>query len=146
MAILTLVVARIILPSLLVSRVDDLELGVRLLVQIIDSLLIGRQLQLVLGNTLLSADKRRYCRLILVEPALRLLLMSALELCTDDTFYVVLQIRRAHRSFNLAKIPSASLSSQLRRWELWCSRILLILLGATSNAGFCTSILTEDCA
>ena len=59
MAVLTLMAA---LPSLLVRRVDDLELGVRLLVQIIDSLLIGRQLQLVLGNTLLSADKNPYFR------------------------------------------------------------------------------------
>ena len=73
MAILALVVVRVGLPSLLVRRVDDLKVGVRLLVQIVDSLLIGRQLQLVLGNTLLPAYKRRYCRLILVEPALRLL-------------------------------------------------------------------------
>ena len=70
--------------------------------------------------------------------------MSALELCTDDTLDVVLQVGRAHRSFNLAKIPSASLSSHVRWWELRCSRILLILLGATSKAGFRTSILTED--
>ena len=73
MAILALVVVRVGLPSLLVRRVDDLEVGVRLLVQIADSLLIGRQLQLVLGNALLSAYERRDCRLILVEPALRLL-------------------------------------------------------------------------
>ena len=73
MAILALVVIRVGLPSLLVCRIDDLEVGVRLLVQIADSLLIGRQLQLVLGNALLSAHERRDCRLILVEPALRLL-------------------------------------------------------------------------
>ena len=73
MAILALVVVRVGLPSLLVRRVDDLEVGVRLLVQIVDSLLIGRQLQLVLGNALLSAYERRDCCLILVEPALRLL-------------------------------------------------------------------------
>ena len=73
MAILALVVVRVGFPSLLVRRVDDLEVGVRLLVQIVDSLLISRQLQLVLGNALLSAHERRYCRLILVEPALRLL-------------------------------------------------------------------------
>ena len=73
MAILALVVVRVGFPSLLVRRVDDLKVGVRLLVQIVDSLLIGRQLQLVLGNALLPAYKRRDCRLILVEPALRLL-------------------------------------------------------------------------
>ena len=59
MAILALVVVRAVLPSLLVRRVDDLELGVRLLVQIVDSLLISRQLQLVLGNALLSGDYKR---------------------------------------------------------------------------------------
>ena len=59
MAILTLVVVRVGLPSLLVRRVDDLEVGVRLLVQIVDSLLIGRQLQLILGNALLSGDYKR---------------------------------------------------------------------------------------
>ena len=96
MAILALVVVRVGLPSLLVRRVDDLEVGVRLLVQIVDSLLIGRQLQLVLGNALLSAYERRDCRLILVEPALWLLRMSALELCTDDTLDVVLQVGRAY--------------------------------------------------
>ena len=73
MAILTLIVVRAAFTSLLICRVDDLELGVRLLMQIGDSLFICRQLQLILGNALLSAYERRDCRLILVEPALRLL-------------------------------------------------------------------------
>ena len=61
--------------------------------------------------------------------------MSALELCTDNTFDVVLQILRAHRSFNLAKIPSASFRNHVLGWELRSNRILLlIILGATSNA------------
>ena len=54
MAILTLIVVRAVFTSLLICRVDDLELGVCLLMQIGDSLFICRQLQLILGNALLS--------------------------------------------------------------------------------------------
>ena len=48
--------------SLLARRVDDLELWVRLLllrINIVAPLLLGRQLQLILGNTLLSGDDKR---------------------------------------------------------------------------------------
>ena len=100
-----------------------MELGVGLLMVVVvmelaASLLVGGQLQLVLRNTLLSGDyKRRDSRFVLAHLALlRLLRLSILELCADDALDIVLQVGRAHRSFNLAKIPdSASFNNTVLR-------------------------------